>query len=72
MTGQLDVLLSSYFMMLRNFLKLLAVRSFSALISLPGQKACSLPFCPSSFPLHQWFISSAKAEYQTGIEMNLS
>lgn len=58
-------------MLLQNFLRLITVQAFSALICLPGQKSYSLPFCPYSLPIHQKFVSSAKAEYETDSEKNL-
>lgn len=67
----LDVLLSSFFMLLQNVLRLITVQPFSALICLPGQKPCPLPFCPYSLPIHQKFVSSAKVECEADSKKNL-
>lgn len=54
-----------------NFLKFITAQACSAMICSLGQKLCSLPVCPHPFLAHQKFVSSAKAEYKTGIETNL-
>lgn len=57
--------------MFLNFLKFITAQACSVIICSLGQKLCSLPLCSHPFLAHQKFVSSAKAEYKTGIETNL-